>query len=185
MLKIQHKETEGMSNLQTVENSLDNVFVKKAPELPKGGKDLLVEFVPWLCLIGGIFSLLSVVALWNWARSVNHLADYANSLSAAYGGGAAVSTSHWTVSVWLSLIVLGITAIMYILAFSPLKNHRKAGWNLLFYALLLNLAYGIIVAFTDYGGPSSLVGSLIGTAIGLYLLFQIRSRYSDKASASK
>ena len=76
-------------------------------------------------------------------------------------------------------------------AFSGLKARKKSGWNLLYYALLLNLAYGIVMAFTNYGGFSYLIGAVIGSAIGLYLLFQIRSSYlgghktADKADEAK
>jgi hypothetical protein len=47
----------------------------------------------------------------------------------------------------------------------------------MFYALLVNVAYGVVMLFTNYGGIGTLLSTLIGSAIGLYLLFQIRSSY--------
>ncbi len=48
----------------------------------------------------------------------------------------------------------------------------------MFYAFLVNVIYGIFILFTDYGGLGSLIGAVIGSAIGLYLLFQIRGNYN-------
>ncbi len=79
--------------------------------------------------------------------------------------------------IWLSIAVLVVEALLYIAAFNPTKARKKSGWDLLFYALLVNVAYGIVVAFTYYGGIGRLLGSLIGSAIGFYFLFQIRASY--------
>jgi hypothetical protein len=166
-----------MAALADLEKTLDEVFVKKAPALPENGKKWIVEYLPWINVILGVLALWAVYTLWNWARWTSEWAEYANSLSAMYGGSAAVSTSRWTVGVWLSLAVLAAQAILYILAFPALKARKKSGWNLLFYAALVNVAYGLVVLFTDYGGFGSFIGSLIGTAIGLYFLFQVRSHY--------
>ncbi len=75
--------------------------------------------------------------------------------------------------------------MIYIAAFPGTKARKKSGWDLLFYALLINVVYGIVVAFTDYGGFGSLIGSLVGSAIGAYFLFQIRVSYSTGKAAKK
>lgn len=167
-----------MSALNGLENSLNEVFAKNAPKLPAKAKDMLAEWLPWINLILGIFTLLSVWWLWDWSHAVNKLADYANSLSASLGGGQVVS-DRLTAGIWLGMVVLAIEALIYILAFSPLKARKKAGWDLLFYALLINVVYGVVVVFTNYGGFGNLLGSVIGTAIGLYFLFQIREKYTS------
>jgi len=43
----------------------------------------------------------------------------------------------------------------------------------------------VVVLFSNYGGIGSLLGSLVGAAIGLYLLFQIRASYLKKQLAPK
>lgn len=165
-----------MGSLKSLETKLDDVFVKNAPALPDGGKKALVQYLPWINLVLGLLSLLAVYNLWHWAHLANKLVDYANSLSAIYGGPAVV-THRLTFTVWLSIIVLAVQAVLYIAAFTGLRDKKKSGWNLIFYALLVNAAYGVVVLFTDYGGVGNLIGSLIGTAIGLYFLFQIRASY--------
>ena len=61
-------------------------------------------------------------------------------------------------------------------------------WLWLFYATIVNIVYGFILMFTDYSGVGSFIGTLIGSALGFYFLFQIRDRYlgsSAKTSTPK
>lgn len=171
-----------------LETKLSDIFVKNAPELPKGGKDFLVQYIPYLSLLGGLFSIWAAYNLWDWANKVNQVADAVNQWGAAFGVDP-VSTDRWTVALWISLVILVITAVIYVLAYAPLKARKKAGWNLLFYALLINLAGGVVGLFADsygYGGGfGGLIGALIGFAIGGYLLFQIREAYVGKKTANK
>lgn len=163
--------------LAPLEKKLDEVLGEKAPvQLPKNGREWIVKYSPWISLIIGIFGLLAAVGLWQAAHRVNQLVDFANELSATYGTQS-VATTHLGISFWLSLLLLVLTSVIAIVAFSGLKARKKIGWNLLFYSTLLNFVYGIVSLFYDGGGLSSLIGSLIGTTIGLYFLFQIRSYY--------
>ncbi len=173
-----------MGALQSLETNLDNVFGKQAPSLPENGKKTLVEWMPWLSLLGGVLAAYTTYVLWHWAHLVSGLVNLANSLSAAYGGTQVVA-DRLTVTMWLSMGVMAATAVLYIAAFPALKERKKSGWNLLFYGLLLNAVYGVVVLFSDYGTASNLIGSLIGSAIGLYLLFQIRGSYSKASTAAK
>ena len=169
---------------QPLERNLDDLFVKSAPALPAGGKKFLVEYLPWINLILGVISLYTAWALWHWAHFANSLINYANSLSAAYGGPA-VATNRMTIGIWLGIAVLAVEGLLYIAAFPGTRDRKKSGWNLLYYALLLNIVYGVVVLFTDYGSVGNLIGAIIGSAIGLYLLFQIRASYSGAAAAKK
>jgi hypothetical protein len=63
------------------------------------------------------------------------------------------------------------------MAFPATKARTKRGWDLMFYALLVNIVYGVIILFSNYGGVGNFIFSLIGSAIGLWLLFQIRGKY--------
>lgn len=164
-----------MSALKSLETNLDDIFVKNAPPLPSNAKKIIVEYLPYINLVLGVLSLLAAWSLYNAAHTVNTLIDYANTLGASYGAKASVS--HLTFTVWLAVAVLAVEAVLYIAAFSGTKARRKSGWDLLFYALLVNIAYGIVAAFTDYGGVGRLLGSLLGSAIGFYFLFQIRGSY--------
>lgn len=173
-----------MSAFKSLENNFDELFVKKAPALPPGGKRALVEYLPWINLVLGVFTLYAAYGLWHWAHIANSLINYANSWSAAYGGPK-IATNQMTIGLWLGLVVLIIEGLIYLAAFPATRARKKSGWDLLFYALLINVAYGVIVAFTSYGGIGSLIWTIIGSAIGLYLLFQIRSSYLRAPAAKK
>ena len=172
-----------MSALQPLETALDDIFVKKAPPLPSNGKKALVQYLPWINLVLGLLALYTVYILWHWAHLANGLINYANTLSAAYGGPAIANTDRLGFGIWLGLIVLAVEALLYIAAFQATRDRKKSGWNLMFYALLINIVYGVIITFTSYGGAGNLIGTLIGSAIGLYLLFQIRSSYLKAPAA--
>lgn len=172
-----------MSALQPLENGLDDLFGKKAPPLPAGAKRALVEYLPWISLVFGLVSLYAAYALWHWAHIANSLINYANTWSAVYGGPK-IAASQMTAGLWLGLAVLVIEALLYIAAFPAAKARKKSGWDMLFYALLVNIVYGVVVMFTNYGSVGSLVGSLIGSAIGFYLLFQIRPSYLRAPASS-
>jgi len=174
-----------MAGLDQLENSLSDVFVKKAPPLPEGGKKAIVQYLPWLSLLVGLLTLFFAWQLWHWAHVASALIDEANSLSQAFGGTATV-TNRMSVGIWLGVLILVVEGVLYLMAFSNLQARKKAGWNLLFYALLINLVYGIVIVFTSYGGIGNFLSYLIGSVIGLYFLFQIRSSYSGaKAPVAK
>ncbi len=173
-----------MSALKSLEKNFDNWFVKQAPPLPDNAKRALVRYLPWINLVLGILTLYSVYVIWHWAHLANNLINYANSISAAYGGPV-VASNRLTTGIWLGLIVLTVEALLYIAAFPATRERKKSGWDLMFYALLVNVVYGVVILFTAYGGLGSLIWTLIGSAIGLYLLFQIRGNYSASKSRAK
>jgi hypothetical protein len=163
-----------MSAFRSLEARLDDIFVGGAPPLPSNAKKIIVEYLPYINLVLGVLTLMTAWRLYDTARAVNSL---------VYGSG--VSVDHLTGLVWLSIAVLVIEAVLYISAFDPTKHRRKSGWDLLFYALLVNLAYGIVVSFSYYGGVGRLLGSLLGSAIGFYFLFQIRASYKNSRPNTK
>jgi hypothetical protein len=165
-----------MAAVESLEKSLGDAF-KGAPKLPVKGREMLVQWLPWINLVLGLFTLWSVYWLWHWAHIANGLVDYVNQLSQTYGIQTSSSLHKLDAGVWLGIIFLAVEAVLYLLAFQPTKNRKKSGWNLMFYALLVNLAYGIVIIFTNYGGLGNFLGYLLGTLIGLYFLFQIRPAY--------
>lgn len=165
---------------QQLETKLNDVFGKRAPQLPANGKKALVEWAPWVALVAGIVSLWAAYALWGWAHVASGLLDYANSLCTAYGGSNCnTAVDNMTLWVWLALAVLVVEGALYLLAFPGLHSRKKAGWNYLYWGALVNLVYAVISLFTTYG-LSSFIGSLIASAVGLWLLFQVRGMYTGE-----
>ncbi len=170
-----------MAAVKDLEKSLNDIFVNKAPALPPKVKKTIVEYLPWINLALGVFALWAAYGLWHWAHIADRLIDYTNSLNQLYGAPV-LPTNRLSATVWLGLAILVIEAIIYIAAFPATRARKKSGWDLLFYALLVNVVYGLAVLFTDHGGFASLVSSVIGSAVGMYFLFQIREEYLGKSS---
>lgn len=173
-----------MKAINDIETKLNEVFVKNAPQLPAEGKKFIVKIAPIATLVIGVLTLLATWNLWSWARRADRFIDYARQLCNTYDTpGCGDITSHLTVWVWLSLIFLLAEAILYIAAFKGLNEHRKQGWNYLYYGALLNVVYAVVSLFTDYDKIGHFLGALVGSAIGFYLLFQIREFYLGKKEA--
>lgn len=172
-----------MTNLESLEKTCNDVFVTKSPPLPAGGKKFIVTYLPFASVIIGILTVSTAWTLWRWAHVSNDLINYANNMNSMYGDTPVIPTSRMNISVWFAIVILLFEAFLYLSAYQPTKDRKKAGWNLLFYAALVNFVYGIIGVFTNYDGFSSLIGIIIGTSIGLYLLFQVREEYLPRPQA--
>jgi hypothetical protein len=162
--------------MQKLEAQLDDLFVKKAPfQLPEGGRRGLVSALPWLTLVGGILMLMAAWGLWQLVTWADRWAGFANSLSASYGG----AVSGVSPLIWLSLAILAVEAIMFFVAFPALRDHKKKGWDILFWISIINVVEALLqaIAYSNFG---SLIMSLVGSVMGLYLLFQVRAYYTGE-----
>ncbi|MGH7196354.1 MAG: hypothetical protein ACREGJ_01140 [Candidatus Saccharimonadales bacterium] len=165
--------------LQQLEEKLNEFFVTKAPfQLPENGKKVLVQLLPWLTLIGGVLSLFAVWGLYQLATWANSVSMWANELNRAYGTyGYPTTAAAVGPVVWLSLALMLVVAVLYFVAFPALRARKKSGWNILLWVALLYVAVAIVNLFMDQQIVSFLF-SLLGSVVGLYLLFQVRSHYS-------
>jgi hypothetical protein len=163
--------------LGKLEDVLEPLF-SGLPSLPKGVKDWFVKAWPILALIFGVLQLLAAWSLWHIGQLANNLINYSNQLSNIYGTG--VLANHLGFFYWVSLIVLVIDAVILLTAYPGLKARSKKGWNMLFLGTLVNIVYGLVIAFGNgYGGVGNLIMALISSAIGFYFLFQVRSYYTS------
>lgn len=168
-----------MELLNKLEDTLAGWY-KNAPKLSDASKKSIVGFWPVVALVFGILQLLAAWGLWHWGHLANNVVNLANSyLGTNYG------IHHLNIFYWLSFLVLLADAVLLLMAYPGLQKRLKSGWNFLFYGALLNAVYGIVSAFNNYGGSSSLVLQLIVSAVVLYFLFQIRDQYRVSGSASK
>lgn len=173
-----------MGALQSLEDQLAGLF-KDLPPLPKGAKDLLVSWWPYIALAIGVLQLLAAWGLWqaaNWSSayldSINRLSQYATGTSIGYS-----DTDRMII--YGGIILLVVNAVIFFMAYSPLTKRAKRGWDLLFLASVINVVYGFIQIFMSGRGVGSFLVSLVGSAIGFYLLFQIRERYAKGKPAKK
>lgn len=165
--------------MHQLENKLNEWLNTKAPfHLPVSAKEGLVKALPWLALIVGAFMLYGAYWTYQAASYVNDLSYTLNQLSVAFGQAPVASPLN-SAMLWLTLALLVAEAVMMFMAYSGLKEKQKRGWNLLFWASLLSLVVGLAQLFAyGFGG---LLSYLLGSAVGLYLLFQVRSYYNGAA----
>ncbi len=169
--------------MQAFEKMLEDVF-KQLPPLPEEARKGLAKAMPWLTLAGGVLSLLATWYLYQAVAWVDKWAGYANSLYGAAGYTAAPVSGIGFIA-WLSLGILAAQAVLFLVAFPALRSFKKSGWNLLLWAALASIAYDI--AYNLFGGYLNIgqfIFSLIGSAVGLYLLFQVRSFFGGAAKAA-
>ena len=168
--------------IDNLEKKLDDKLVTNAPlQLPERSRKTLVKCLPYFSLLLGLISLMAVTWLWNWARTNVSQINYVNAITNDLAANTSTK-SRFTVIVWLALALLVAECIVYFSSYSSVKARKKRGWDLLFYGALLNIAYGVVIAFTPYGGLWKLIEVLVVSAIGLYLLFQVRKYFVGRVS---
>jgi len=139
-----------------LENEIGGIF-KNFPAFPDNVKEILVQIVPWCALIIAVLGGFAFLGLIGVGSAVS-----------AAGIGIDSYGSAW--QMWVNIIALGVMAIMAVLAFSPLRNRQKKGWNFLYYIELVSVVSSII--------SLSIVSGIIGFLIGFWVLFQIKEKYN-------
>ncbi len=168
--------------MQAIEKMLGDAF-KNVPSLPEEARKGLANATPWLALAGGV---LSLVAAWYLYQAVAAVDMYVSGVYSTFGYTAPVAGVGLSPVVWLSIGILVAQAVLSFIAFPALRTHKKSGWNLMLWMALASIAYGVVAnLFSGYFNFGGLVIALIGSAAGLYLLFQIRSYFGGTEAAAK
>lgn len=169
-----------MGQLATLEKKLGDLY-KSAPALPKDVKKTIVEWWPIVALVLGVIQLLAAWGLWSLYRTYDRVSDFANEFTRYYTGQSAGLDGTEKAVILASIGVVLVSGAIMVAAYGPLKAKAKRGWDLLFLGVLINVIYAVLNIFIDNRGIGSFIMSLVGTAIGLYFLFQIRDAYTKKA----
>src|SRR5687768_3853829 len=133
---------------------LDFYLVTKAPfQLPANAREWIVKFGPWITVVLIILFLpLLLVALGLGAV----LTPFGG---VGYAAGFCIMT-----------IVLIIELGLMVAALPGLFARKMAGWTLLFYSQLVGIVYNVLTG--------NVVGGLLMGLIALYILFQVRTKYT-------
>ena len=137
--------------------TFDLYFAKKAPVLPANLKTLLVQFTPWINILIVVVSIPAVLGFLGLGTMFAY----------PMMGGYLMARVGFNYT--LAIIFLGITLVLRMIAIPGLMSRSKNGWNMLYYSTLLNAVYSLL--------SFQIVSMIIGTAISLYLLLQIREYY--------
>lgn len=144
-----------MESKLPLEKELEPIFLQKFPPFSESVKEFLVQYGPYIILVLSVIGVLGLLT----ALGVG---------GAIFGaGGASIGIGF---NFYLGIALGIITLVLYLMAFSPLKARKRAGWNLLYYALLIGLVSNLI--------QLSIFGFIVGGLIGFWVLFQIREKYA-------
>ncbi len=147
--------------MDQLEKFLEDLFTKKITyQLPPKAKETIVKIAPWVILIVIVLSLPAVFAIFGLSSFVS-----------SFGG--------FSSRYYIGVVVLIIQVVLMIMAFSPLQKREIKGWNYIYYSDLVSVVYALFSSYT----LGSFVWSLLGSAIGLYILFQVKSHYKTSVSA--
>lgn len=149
----------------------DKLVIKAPYQIPTKAKDWIVQYGPWITLVLGILLLLAVIPTLMLALSLSGAAMMYSTYYApgVVGLGAAF---------FIALVVLAVQLVIMFVSIPMLMKRQRKGWQLVFYANVVSLAYTVINSFS-YGGLAlgTLLMGLISATLGFYVLFQIRSYY--------
>jgi len=148
------------SLLGTLEKTLNEYLGQKAPQLPKAWKEIIVKFAPYLAVIGVILSIPAILALFGLGTMLAPLGMM---------GAVAAGRPFLGAGYIISIVFLVIVLILEAMAIPGLFNRTKPGWTYLYYATLVGAIQNIITF--------NIGGLLIGTLLGLYILFQVKEYY--------
>lgn len=143
-----------MESKLLLEKELEPIFLQKFPPFSESVKEFLVQYGPYIILVLSIIGALGLLTAMGLGGAVFGM------------GGASVGIGF---NIYVGIALGVVTLVMYLMAFSPLKARKRAGWNLLYYALLIGLISNLV--------QLSLWGFVIGGIIGFWVLFQIREKY--------
>lgn len=142
--------------LHQLEEFLYLYLHKKSPfHIPPHVREWIVKFSPWIDVVLLILTLPVVIAALGLSLFVLPFGAVINPF------GSLLGIIHW-------VIILGVFALQ-IAALPGLFKRSLKSWYLVYYSVLLG-AVGSLLS-------RDIFGLIIGTAIGLFILFEIKDYY--------
>lgn len=158
-----------METLHKLENTAGGWF-KGAPHLPVNARKWLADNVWWIVIVGVVLAAFGLAAL----LPVLFGASVLTSSLAAYAG---VDTARVMLAAWVGVAFLAAVVVVELMAVTPLKEKKKAGWDYLFLALLLSIVSSVVGLVITYDF-SNVIGAVLTALIGGYFLFEIRGHFT-------
>lgn len=166
-----------MQIVAEIEAWCDEHFVKKAPfTLPDNFKDFIVKIAYPLAIIGAILMGIALVG-----AAVAILAYLGLSLVSMPMAGAEGIRSISPIGLVLAGLQIFVTLLsvkLYFKALPGLKTRTREAWRLTYYGYLLGAVSSLVSRHSIGGAVGQILPTLILTAIGLYIWFQVKDRYT-------
>lgn len=141
--------------LNQLEETLELYFGKKAPQMPGNIKETLVNLGPWMLLVLLILSVPGLLAAFGVGALLSPLSFF-------YGISSGITFG-------LSWVLTLVMIVIELKALPGLFKRKKASWKLLYYAALVSLLQSLVVF--------NILGFVVGGALSMYILFQIKPLY--------
>lgn len=154
------KGSDFKSIMGQLESNLDEYLGKKAPQLPKEWRELLVKVAPYLAIIGVVLGVPGVLALLGLGTFIVPLGTF---------GGLVTGRPFLGFGYLINVLFLALMIVLEALSISPLFKRSKIGWRYMYFATLVGAVQNLI--------NFNLGGLIIGTLLSLYLLFQVKEYY--------
>lgn len=171
-----------MELLHKVEHIIHG-WSKGTPDLPPAGRRWLGENAWWIVLVVAIITTLAfLMNLSSLFRQISLLSAPSNTYY--------VTSDFTSVAIFnttVSLVIVGITAVLLWFAVKPLQSKQKKGWALLFFTLLIEALAVLVTAvftFSFVGFIITILFGAIGLAIGAYFIFEIHGEFGHTTRRS-
>jgi len=140
-----------------LETILHKLFVQTFPyQLPKWFCEIIVAWA-WL-----IVPAIVIIQPWiGWG----------------YWDAAHAATGVPNLLFYIAFVIMGLEIALQLLSLPSLIKRRRLGWELLYYSVYCNLAYGVVRIFSSIPSVGPLFGMIVTSILFLYTLFQIRPWY--------
>ena len=158
-----------MQQLSGLENSLGVLF-KGLPHLPKDWRHWLADNAWWLALIGVVIGCLGILGL---VPVVLGISIFTGIIAGPAAGALVIITGI------VNMAVLVMSVALEAMAITPLKAKQKRGWDMLFLVSLVTFTGAVLNALIT-GNIGNILGLILGTLIGLYILFEVRMYFVHK-----
>ncbi len=147
-------------NQKTTQKYIDALqkWFDQLPALPTNARDVIVKITPILALIFGILGILGILSVFSAITA----------FAPVMMMGRLNGVGYWGYN-YLSLVLWLFADIVMLTAYSGVRQRKIIGWNRLFWSQIIYFV-GSILSY-------EIISGLIGIAIALYLLFQIKSYY--------
>ena len=150
-----------VSHLPGLEGFFDTYLHLKAPfQLPAKAREFIVKYGPWISLVLLIIAAVTIIPLLVLALGLTVV---------TLPFQAAAGTVHTTGMGYVQILIGLVTMVMQGIAIPALLKRKLSGWRMIYYASLLS-ALGSLLSL-------NIVSLIIGLAISMYILFQIREYY--------
>ena len=172
-----------MNRVQKLE-SLTESWLRPLPHLPSSFRKWLADNAWWLAVITAFVSAVAALAALNGIFSYISYVGNADSYAGFYV--TAPNPTSWLLSSLLGLIYFAAVTVLLARAATPLKEHQRRGWDMVFIVLVLGAAKLVLDAlfsFSFFGFIFAIIFGWIWVAIAAYLLFEVRSYFVKSGHA--